>query len=307
MDFAAPKPATELSVLIWGAEGTGKTPNVLHLARHAGPAAAIDADGGLVTYLDGTEDWIKVIESEDPIYVRTQLELLAANPGEFRLCAIDPLSTIYTNLVHQVGENERVKASGSVGEFDNPLTIRSWGPIKDRNRDLMRVIRWMGKKGGMPVIATAREDNEWVNNRVAGVRPAGDKSLGYEFTLNIRLSQSVPGGPRIATLVRDRLRRFPDWLEGAPDDPCFLARKILELYPERFGHKVEPHERAGAEVIDEILQLVNELRLPHKKVVARIRELGFDSIEDLSPEAAGTVLDGLRGLYQERKTQTTTN
>ena len=296
LDFQTPKPHKQFTVLLWGADGVGKTPTILYLAKHFGPCAAIDADGGLVCYAHDNMDYLKVVETEDPIYARSQLEELGKAPGPFRMAAIDPLSTIYTNLINLVERHERSKR-GYVSEFDSALHIGNWGPIKSRNRDLMRLIRWIG----MPIICTAREDNLWKDEQIAGLRPAGDKGMGHEFTLNIRMTQTVPGGPRLALLVRDRLHRFPQRLEGAADDPFFVGKKIEELYADRFSAQPVAKEHCSEQVALEIHHLIRELGHSYKKIHARIRELGADSIEELTPEAAGEVLDGLRGQYQSKQ------
>lgn len=297
LEFGQRAPSDNFTILVWGADGVGKTPTVLHLAQHVGPCAAVDADGGLGVYLKGDEDWIKIVASDDPVYIRKQLTELAAKPGEFKLAAIDPLSTIYENLLKLVGQRERAKSKATISEFDSPLNIGSWNPIKDHSRDLMRLIRWMG----MPVICTSREDNLWKKTEIVGARPAGDKNMGYEFTLNVQMLQPKAGGPRFAVPIRDRLRRFTKRIEGAHDDPLFLARKILELYPEKFGGQAVAKECCSSAVALDIHGLIRELRLPHEKIIARIRELGADHIEDLTPSAAGEVLDGLRGLFRERQ------
>lgn len=299
IDFAPPTAdKTNFTVLIWGADGVGKTPTVLRLAENFAPAAVCDADGGLAPYLDPDNKTIRLIQSEDPIYVRSQFEALAAAPGDFKLAAIDPITTIDQRLRALVDARERTKPAGrGLGEFESALHPGSWIPIHSRGRDILRIVRWIG----IPFIVTAREDNEWSGGQIVGLKPAGPKGLGHDFTLNVRMMQTTPNGPRRATLVRDRLHRFPPTLEAPADNPFFVADKIIELYPDKLGGSAIERPRCSDDVALEIHKHIRELHLNHKAMHARLKsEYGVDSVEDLSPEAAGDVLEALRDKSRAR-------
>lgn len=291
------------TVLLWGSDGSGKTPIALELAKQAGPAYLFDTDGGALPYI--TDEMAKHVTvhldrvEDDPIMLREDLGKLLGAPGKYRMAIIDSLSVTHARVKALVEEyehqNSKRRGRGS-SDFESSLSIRSWGPIKQKIEDISRLIR----SAGMPVICTAREGNVWKNERIIDSRPDGDAKLGHEFSLSIRLSQPVPGGTRFATLRRDRLQRFPYRMEYASDDVLAPAWKILELYPDFLGGQAVPLERATKEQVNEMLFFRDEMfRGNYEGFMGRIRQkYQVGSVEDLSPEQAGEILATLREARQ---------
>jgi len=301
MKFGKTERRKPLSILIYGQDGTGKTPTVIYLAKKFGPCAAVDADGGLAPYVEPGDESIQYAEGDNPVAVRKLLEELSAQPGDFKMLAIDPISTIYDSCIRLTEQYARSKVRGPTDDFQTYTNIRSWGTIKGLNGDIMRLIRNIG----MPTIVTAREANRWENDKIVDVRPAGDKTLGHEFSLSIRLSQEVPGGPRLAVVKRDRLMKMPKMLQGAGDDPLFLARAIEEVYGEWLGGQAVPVEQANSDVVQEILNLTRNLRIPYGKILDRIGDLfGKSDLNSLSPVEAGEILEPLRDSWEAHQLQT---
>lgn len=300
MQFGKSKQHAPLSILLWGQDGVGKTPTIMYLAEKFGPCAAIDADGGLAPYVNDSDDWIDYLSCEDPVAIRKSLEELSASPGDYKMLAIDPISTVYAAATRLADKYARSRSKKKIDEMESALTVRSWTTIKGLHHDLMRLVRHIG----MPRIITAREANRWKDDQIVDSRPDGDKTLGHDFTLNIRLSQERPGGTRMAQVKRDRLRLMPAMLQAPHEDPLFVARAIEKAYGHLLGGQAVPVATASGEAIQEITNLIRSLRIPYGNILKRVDELfGKATIEDLSVAEANEILSPLREAWEDQQQQ----
>ncbi len=274
-------------IMLWGQEGTRKTITCLYVMKALGlRMVGIDADGGLGAY--HAQDWPswKNLPIEDPGTCIKIIRELLTDPGDYRLCVIDPMSVVWKRTQHEADAYERARKDIDQ-EYAIALHRGSWGPIKR----LMFQLANDARRLGMSLIVTCREAVNYKNGVPAGVKPDCENALPYEFDVVVRLIQTdVEVNPQ-AVVLKDRWNRLPRVINGqAPDDNFFLGRALVEAYSEFFGQAAVANPRASREQVVKLLELQQHLGLDPARIFQRLREaFGVADYAELTPDQAESV------------------
>lgn len=291
-------------ILLWGTEGVGKTVTALKLASHFHRKLfGIDADGGLGAYKDDP-DWREVFRylyAENPVTVIEALDAILADPRDYGMVLLDPISIIWKETQHQVEEQRRAKqaAHGNViSLFENALHKGSWGPIKRWNFHLMQRIRRLQ----MPIIATAREANLWAKDDIVGRKPDCEETVPHEFDIVIRMSHTAGG--RQAVVSKDRWHSLPQVMQAEIGDPFYVARELVQRYGSKFEEEVRPNAFVEDHQVQRLYELQALLNLDPVATLKRVRELyGAEGFEELRPDQAGELIATLEGRLTPETTE----
>lgn len=193
MALKAKKPEAvtkRLKMFLYGPAGVGKTTAAVQFPN----AYIIDCERG-------AENYDKLIQASNSVIMQTndmaeviaEVRSLATENHEYRTLVIDPITTLYNDLLDKCEKNV-----GS--EFG-----RHYGAANKEMKRLANLIMALD----MNVIITAHAKKEYGTNlAVLGVTFDGWKQLDYWFDLVIELAKQ--GKKRVGRIIKTRIDTFPD-------------------------------------------------------------------------------------------------
>lgn len=193
MALRAKKPEAvtkRLKLFMFGPAGVGKTTACIQFPR----SYIIDAERGSENYDKLiAESGSVVFPTTDMQEVIAEVKSLLTEPHEYRTLVIDPITTLYNDLLDKC----ELKVGSEFG--------RHYGAA---NKDMKRLANLIMSLD-MNVVITAHSKKEYGTNlAVLGQTFDGWKQLDYWFDLVVELNKRAK--KRVAKVVKTRLAGFPD-------------------------------------------------------------------------------------------------
>lgn len=236
----APKAVEKrLKALFYGAAGVGKTTACIQFPK----PYLIDTEKG-----GGNDQYIKLLEKSGGVILQTsdfdeilnEVKTLLTEQHEYKTLIIDPLTTVYNNLLDSSAEK--------VGtEFGRHYT--------DANKYIKRLINLLLRLD-MNILITAHAKNEYGDNmKVLGQTFDCQKKLDYIFDLVIEVQKR--GRERVGVVKKTRISNFNE-MESFP----FAYSEFAEKYGrEILERDAIAQELATPDQVAELNRLVALLKI----------------------------------------------
>ena len=270
----AKKPETvnkRLKLFMFGPAGVGKTTAAIQFPN----SYIIDCE-------KGTENYDKLISASGSAVFQTtdmhdviqEVKSLLTEKHDFRTLVIDPITTVYNDLL----EKCELKVGTDFG--------RHYGEANKTMKRLANLIMALD----MNVVITAHAKKEYGDNlRVLGQTFDGWRQLDYWFDLVIELSKK--GKKRIARVVKTRVESFPD-----EDVFEWSYDGIKQRYDVNMLEKIAQQVKlASTQQVAQIKDLLNVVRLPDGTTDKWFAKAGVDTWEDMPADALAKCIDYVRG------------
>ena len=246
-----------LKLFMFGPAGVGKTTAAIQFPN----SYIIDCE-------KGTENYDKLVSASGSVVFQTtdinevlqEVKSLLTEKHEYRTLVIDPITTIYNDLLD--------KCEAQVGaDFG-----RHYGAANKVMKRLANLIMALD----MNVVITAHAKTEYGENlRKLGYTFDGWRQLDYWFDLVVELTKK--GKKRIGKVVKTRIETFPDedafeWSYDA------IKRRYDVNVLEKEASQVK---LASPEQVREIKDLLSLVRLPDGTVDKWFAKAGVDLWEDM--------------------------
>jgi hypothetical protein len=256
-----------LKLFMFGPAGVGKTTAAIQFPN----SYVIDCE-------KGTENYDKLVTASGSVVFQTtdinevvqEVKSLLTEKHEYRTLVIDPITTIYNDLLE--------KCEHKVGtDFG-----RHYGEANKTMKRLANLIMALD----MNVVITAHAKAEYGQNfSKIGYTFDGWKQLDYWFDLVVELGKK--GKKRFAKIVKTRLEQFPDedvfeWSYDAIKKRYDVA--ILE-------RDAAPVSLSTPDQIREIKDLLALVRLPEGTTEKWFNKAGVDNWEDMPADVIAKCIE----------------
>jgi hypothetical protein len=250
-----------LKLFMFGPAGVGKTTAAIQFPN----SYIIDCERGTENYdklIAGSGS--AVFSTNDINEVIAEVKSLLTEKHEYRTLVIDPITTIYNDLL----EKAELKVGTDFG--------RHYGEANKIMKRLANLIMALD----MNVVVTAHAKTEYGDNlRKLGYTFDGWRQLDYWFDLVVELGKK--GKKRFAKVVKTRLDSFPDedifeWSYDAIRQRVDVA--MLEK-------QAQTMQLATHQQVAELKELLNIVRLPEGTTEKWLAKAGVEQWEDMPADA----------------------
>lgn len=255
---------------MFGPAGVGKTTAAIQFPN----SYIIDAERGTENYDKlVTTSGSAVYQTSDINEVIAEVKALLTEKHDFKTLVIDPITTIYNDLL----EKCELKVGTDFG--------RHYGEANKTMKRLANLIMALD----MNVVITAHAKTEYAANlSKLGYTFDGWRQLDYWFDLVVELTRK--SRKRFAKVVKTRVETFPDddvfeWSYDAIRKRHDIA--MLEKAPEQV-------RLASPEQVREIKELLNIVRLPDGTIDKWFAKASVDVWEDMPAEALDKCIQYVR-------------
>lgn len=260
-----------LKALFFGPAGSGKTTAAIQFPK----PYLIDTEKGAEN-----DQYVKLLKAAGGVYFGTsdfeemvkEVTALLAEKHEFCTLIIDPLTTVYDDLLD--------KAAKQVGtEFG-----RHYGEANKRMKHLINLLLRLD----MNVIITSHAKKEYGENlKVTGETFDCWKKLDYLFDLVFRIEKR--GAERVGRVVKTRCEKFPE-----ADVFPFSYDEIANRYGrEILEKKAAPETLASAESIAELTRLIELIKVPAETVDKWLDKAKAETLAELPADVAKKCIEHL--------------
>lgn len=259
--------AKRLKLFMFGPAGVGKTTAAIQFPR----SYIIDCERGAENYDQLiTASQSVVYQTNDVNEVIAEVKALLTEKHDFRTLVIDPVTTIYNDLLD--------KCEAQVGaDFG-----RHYGAANKQMKRLANLIMALD----MNVVITAHAKTEYGGNfQKLGYTFDGWRQLDYWFDLVVELGKK--GKKRFAKVVKTRVETFPD--EEIFEWSYEAIKKRYDLT--MLEREAAAVRLATPEQVRELKDLLGIVRLPEGTVEKWLAKAGVDVLEDMPAEAVGKCID----------------
>lgn len=274
MALRAKKPTTtqkRLKALFFGEAGAGKTTAAISFPK----CYLIDTEHG-----SDNDQYVKLLNDNGGVVFHTtdfdelviEVKALLTTKHEYKTLVIDPLTTLYNDLLD--------KAEQKVGnEFG-----RHYGEANKRMKQLLNLLVRLP----LNVIITCHDKKEYGDNlKVIGTTFDGYKKLDFLFDLVFCIQKR--GKSRVALVKKSRVEAFEDG-ETFPFSYDEIAnrygRDVLE-------QEATPEKLATDDQVNEIKRLVDLLKIPEETIDKWLTKASATDYAEMSEESAAKVIDHL--------------
>lgn len=265
-----------LKALFYGGAGVGKTTAAISFpcpylidtergAENTQYVKLLEQSGGAIFQTNDFDDLTREVMS------------LLTEKHEYRTLVIDPLTTLYNDLLD--------KAAIKVGtEFG-----RHYGEANKSMKHLLNLLLRLD----MNVIITSHAKNEYGQNlSVLGQTYDCYKKLDYLFDLVFEIQKR--GKERIGIIKKSRIETFPDG-ETFP----FSYAEIAERYGREVLERSAIAEKlADAEQVKQILRLIDLLKYPEEKWQKWLDKANSEKWEEMPYQSIQKCIDFLKSEIQ---------
>lgn len=273
MALRAKKPEAvqkRLKLFMFGPAGVGKTTACVQFPN----SYIIDGERGSENYdklINGSGS--VVFQTTDMNEVISEVKSLLTEQHEYRTLVIDPITTIYNDLLDKC----ELKVGSEFG--------RHYGEANKLMKRLANLIMALD----MNVIVTAHAKTEYGDGlKKIGYTFDGWKQLDYWFDLVVELAKR--GKQRVARVVKTRLEAFPD-----TESFEWSYAEIEKRYgAEVLGKKAMAVLLASAEQVREIKELLGVVRLDDGLAEKWFTKAGVDTWDDMPADAIAKCIEFVR-------------
>lgn len=275
MALRAKKPEAiqkRLKALFYGGAGVGKTTASIQFPS----PYLIDTEKGAEN-----EQYIKLLKKSGGAVFQTsdfdelikEVKLLLTEKHEYKTLVIDPLTTLYNDLL----DKSAIKNGTDFGRHYNEANKR----IKHLLNLLLRL--------DMNVIITSHAKNEYGQNMaVLGQTFDCYKKLDYLFDLVFEIQKR--GKERVGIIKKSRIEAFPDG-----DQFSFSYEKIAELYGRDIVERESICEKlATKEQLEEVKRLIDLFKVPEETYQKWLDKANAESFEEMNEESIAKVITYLQ-------------
>jgi len=248
-----------LKALFYGAAGVGKTMAAIQFPK----CYLIDTEKGAEN-----DQYLNILKKNDGAIFQTsdfdelftEVKALLTEQHDYKTLVIDPLTTIYNDLVDKSGAKHGTEFGRHINEANKS--------IKHLLNILLRL--------DMNVIITSHSKNEYGQNMaVLGQTFDCYKKLDYLFDLVFEIQKR--GKERIAIVKKSRLEGFPDG-----DSFAFSYDAIANRYGrDVLERDVVSQQLATVEQVAELKHLVDILKIPGDLVSKWLTKSNSESFEEM--------------------------
>jgi AAA domain-containing protein len=259
-----------LKLFLFGPAGVGKTTAAIQFPN----SYIIDCEKGAENYDKLiTASGSAVFQTSDMHDVIQEVKSLLTEKHDFRTLVIDPITTVYNDLLE--------KCEQKVGtDFG-----RHYGEANKTMKRLANLIMALD----MNVIVTAHAKTEYAQNLAKiGYTFDGWRQLDYWFDLVLELSKR--GKKRMAKVSKTRIETFPD--EDLFEWSYEAIQKRYDLAT--LERQAQAIQLATAEQVDQLRELLNIVRLPEGTTDKWLAKAGVDTWEDMPTETIAKCIDYVR-------------
>jgi hypothetical protein len=260
-----------LKAFFYGAAGVGKTTAVISFPK----PYLIDTEKGAendqyqkrLTDVGGL-----IFQTSDFEELITEVKVLLTEKHPFKTLVIDPLTTLYSDLL----DKTEAKMGNDFG--------RHYGEANKKMRHLLKLLTRLD----MNVIITSHAKNEYGEGmKVIGQTFDCYKKLDYMFDLVFEIQKR--GKERVGIVRKTRIKSFLDG-EQFPFSYDAIAEKYGRSILERdaIAQKLATHEQ-----VMEIKRLLDLLRVPEETLQKWLDKDGAETVEEMSFDYATKCLDAL--------------
>lgn len=275
MALRAKKPEAitkRLKLFMFSHAGVGKTTASIQFPK----SYIIDAERGAENYdklINASES--VVFSTTDMHDVIEEVRALATQQHEYRTLVIDPVTTLYNDLLDKCEQ----KVGSDFG--------RHYGAANKEMKRLANLIMALD----MNVIVTAHAKTEYGDKlQKIGITFDGWKQLDYLFDLVLELARH--GKKRVARVIKTRIDTFPDgdsfeWSYNAIKeryDAATLERQATAVH------------LATPEQVQRLKQLLEVVRIDQDTIDKWLSKAGVEGFEDMPQDTIGKCI-----VHVERK------
>jgi hypothetical protein len=256
-----------LKLFMYGPAGVGKTTAAIQFPN----SYIIDCERG-------TENYDQLITQSGSVVFRTtdiqdviqEVKSLLTEKHEFRTLVIDPITTVYNDLL----EKCEAKVGADFG--------RHYGAANKEMKRLANLIMALD----MNVVITAHAKTEYGQNfSKLGYTFDGWRQLDYWFDLVVELGKK--GKKRHAKVVKTRIESFPD-----EDVFAWSYDAIRQRYDANILEKEsQAMALATPEQVREVQELLSVVRLPEGTVERWFAKAGIEDWEDMPGDVIGKCIE----------------
>ncbi len=262
-----------LKLFMFGPAGVGKTTAAIQFPN----SYIIDCERGTENYDKLISDSGSAVFATTDIHeVIAEVKALLTEEHSFRTLVIDPITTIYNDLL----EKCELKVGADFG--------RHYAEANKTMKRLANLIMALD----MNVVVTAHAKTEYGDNlKKLGYTFDGWRQLDYWFDLVVELGKTRgKNARRIAKVVKTRIDSFPDedlfeWSYDA------VRQRYDVTMLEKQADKVE---LASAEQVREMKELLNVVRLPDGTIDKWFAKAGVDTWEDMPSDTIAKCIEFMK-------------
>lgn len=251
-----------LKMFIYGGAGVGKTTSAIQFPKPYFIDTEKGGENKLYADLLNKSGGV-IFQSVDYDEIIQEIKALLTEKHDFLTLVIDPLTTIYNDLL----DKSALKHGTEFGRHYN-----------EANKKMKNLINLLLRLD-MNIIITSHAKNEYGQNlAVLGQTYDCYKKIDYLFDLVLEIKKS--GSDRIAVVRKSRITTFED---GA--NFSFNYQEISNRYGKDIMEKeVSSQELASEEQISEINKLIDLLNVPSEVVDKWMRKAQSDSFDQMKSD-----------------------
>src|SRR5947209_1886373 len=256
-----------LKLFMYGPAGVGKTTAAIQFPN----SYIIDCEKGAENYDKLiTASGSAVFQTTDMHEVVAEVKALLTVKHDYRTLVIDPITTIYNDLLEKCEQKVRTDFGRHYGEANKTMK---------RLANLIMAL-------DMNVVITAHAKAEYGQNfSKLGYTFDGWRQLDYWFDLVVELGKK--GRKRVARVVKTRIESFPDEEVFEWSYDAVRARYNVDMLEKQ----AQAVALASPEQVREIKELLNVVRLPDGTIDKWFAKAGVEIWEDMPAELIGKCID----------------
>jgi len=280
-----------LKLFLWGDSGVGKTTLALQFPK----PVVIDMEAGSDLYGESFD--FDVLRATTADEVMQAVDWLSTNKHDYRTLVIDPITIYWDALQRKWSDIFLKRNKGSKGYkfeyFD--LQPRDWLTLKAELKEFVRKIVSLD----MNTIITARQKTQFKEGSfmvAAGETFDGEKSLPYLFDTIVRIYVDEKNR-HMGTCLKDRSNKLPK-------EPFEIKYELFESLfgKESLTRQSKPAQSATAEQKARIAALLPKTGMSDEQITQRLAAYGAETLDDLSAEAADTILKKIETTLSTKTT-----
>jgi len=275
-----------LKALFYGNSGVGKTTAAINFPK----PYLIDTEKGATN-----DQYVNIIKNSQGVVFQTtdfdelikEVKLLLTEKHEFKTLIIDPLTTLYNDLLDKCAD--KLKSISREKDATGTEFGRHYGEANKKMKHLLSLLLRLD----MNVIITSHAKNEYAGNMsVIGTTFDCYKKLDYLFDLVFEIQKR--GKERVGLIKKSRIETFPDG-ETFP----FSYEEIAKRYGREILERESKSEKLADDIqVKEIIRLIDLLKIPEESYQKWLDKNNSENWSDMPFDAIQKCIDHLKSKIQ---------